>query len=147
LRGAVLVHPSKQSTVRASVATAFRKPTFLESYLALPIQLPVTGVAQVSEGVRREDPSYFVNAERILSAEAGYLNHESDYFVFDAALYYNRVSGLIQLSGNRPLNVADFANVGGQDPATGLYTVGLGGWENQCQAYNVYGAEAGIRTR
>lgn len=145
-RGAVLVHPSKQSTLRASVSSAFRKPTFLESYLALPIQLPVTGAAQISEGVRREDPSFILNAERILSAELGYLNQESEYFVVDASVFYNRVSNLIQLSENRPVTVGDFQSAGGQDPQTGLYPVGLGGWENQCQAYNVYGGEAGVRT-
>ena len=145
-RGAVLIHPSKQSTVRASVSSAFRKPTFLESYLALPIQLPVTGAAQISEGVRREDKSFIVNAERILSAELGYLNQESEYFVIDASFFYNRVSSLIQLSENRPVTVGDFAAAGGQDPQTGLFPVGLGGWENQCQAYNVYGGEAGLRT-
>lgn len=145
-RGAILVHPSKQSTVRASVSSAFRKPTFLEAYLSLPIQLPVTGAAQVSEGVRREDRNYIVNAERILSAEVGYLNQESEYFVLDASVFYNRISSLIQLSGNRPVTVGDFGSVGGQDPNTGLYPVGLGGWENQCQAYNVYGGEAGVRT-
>lgn len=145
-RGAVLVHPSKQSTIRASVATAFRKPTFLESYLSLPIQLPVTGANQISEGVRREDPSFILNAERILSAELGYLNQESEYFVVDASVFYNRVSNLIQLSANRPVTVADFDRAGAQDPQTGLYPVGLGGWENQCQAYNVYGGEAGVRT-
>lgn len=144
-RGAVLLHPSKQSTVRASVATAFRKPTFLESYLRLPIQLPVTGAGQFSEGVRRENPGYIVNAERILSAELGYLNQESDYFVVDTAVYYNRASSLIQLAGNRPLTVGDFGSAGVQDPATGLYPISLGGWENQCQAYNVFGGEAGIR--
>jgi outer membrane receptor for ferrienterochelin and colicin len=145
-RGAVLVHPSKQSTIRASVATAFRKPTFLESYLALPIQLPVTGANQISEGRRREEPGFILNAERILSAELGYLNQESEYFVFDATFFYNRVSNLIQLSANRPVTIGDFASAGGQDPQTGLYPVGLGGWENQCQAYNVYGGEAGVRT-
>ena len=145
-RGAVLVHPSKQSTLRASVATAFRKPTFLESYLSLPIQLPVTGANQISEGVRREDPSFIVNAERILSAELGYLNQESEYFVIDGSVFYNRVSNLIQLSANRPVTVGDFASSAGQDPQTALYPVGLGGWENQCQAYNVYGGEAGVRT-
>ena len=145
-RGAVLVHPSKQSTIRASVATAFRKPTFLESYLSLPIQLPVTGTAQFSEGVRREEPGFILNAERILSAELGYLNQESDLFVIDGTVYYNRVSDLIQLASNRPLTVGDIARAGAQDPATGLFPVGLGGWENQCQAYNVYGGEAGIRT-
>jgi iron complex outermembrane receptor protein len=128
------------------VATAFRKPTFLESYLSLPIQLPVTGAMQISEGVRREDPSFIVNAERVLSAELGYLNQESEHFVVDASLFYNRVSNLIQLSSNRPVTVGDFAAAGGQDPGTGLYPVGLGGWENQCQAYNVFGGEAGLRT-
>jgi iron complex outermembrane receptor protein len=145
-RGAILIHPSKQSTIRASISSAFRKPTFLESYLALPIQLPVTGAAQISEGVRREDKAFILNAERILSAELGYLNQESDHFVVDASVFYNRVSSLIQLSENRPVTVGDFAAAGGQDPQTGLYPVGLGGWENQCQAYNVYGAEAGLRT-
>jgi outer membrane receptor for ferrienterochelin and colicin len=145
-RGAVLIHPSKQSTIRASVSSAFRKPTFLESYLALPIQLPVTGAAQISEGVRREDKGFIVSAERILSAELGYLNQESDYFVIDASVFYNRISNLVQLSANRPVTVGDFASAGGQDPQTGLYPVGLGGFENQCQAYNVYGGEAGLRT-
>lgn len=145
-RGAVLVHPTKQSTVRASIATAFRKPTFLESYLRLPIQLPVTGAGQFTDGVRRDDPGFILGAERILSGELGYLNQESDVFTFDAALYFNRVSSLIQLSSNRPLTVADFPTAGQQDLATGFYPAGFGGWENQCQAYNVYGGEAGIRT-
>lgn len=145
-RGAVLIHPSKQSTIRASIARAYRKPTFLESYLRLPLQLPVTGVAQFAEGVRSDDPGFIVNAENILSAEVGYLNQESDVFTFDTALYVNRVSGLIQLAGNRPLTVADFPVAGRQDLATGFYPVGFGGWENQCQAYNVFGGEAGVRT-
>ncbi len=145
-RGAVLVHPSKQSTIRGSVATAFRKPTFLESYLRLPIQLPVTGVGSFSDGVRRDDPGFILNAERLLSAELGYLNQESDVFTFDTAVFYNRVSNLIQLASTRPLTVADFPTAGVQDSQTGLYPVGFGGWENQCQAYNVYGGEAGVRT-
>jgi iron complex outermembrane receptor protein len=96
--------------------------------------------------VRTDDPSFIVNAERLLSAELGYLNQESDIFIVDAAAYYNRVSNLIQLSGTRALSVADFPVAGMQDKQTGLYPVAFGGWENQCQAYNVYGAEAGVRT-
>lgn len=145
-RGAVLVHPSKQSTIRASVATAFRKPTFLESYLALPVQLPVTGTAQVTEGIRRESPGFRLNAERTLSAELGYLNQDSDVFVLDTTVYYDRVSSLVQIAGNRPIAVGDFSRAGVQDPSTALFPVGLGGWENQCQAYDVYGGEAGVRT-
>ncbi len=74
------------------------------------------------------------------------MNQESEYFVVDASVFYNRISSLIQLSSNRPVTVGDFASAGGQDPQTGLYPVGLGGFENQCQAYNVYGGEAGLRT-
>lgn len=144
-RGAVLVHPSKQSTIRGSVATAFRKPTFLESYLRLPIQLPITGAGQFSEGVRSDDRGFILNAERILSAEVGYLNQESDYFTVDTALYFNRVSGLIQLAATRPLTVADLPTAGAQDLSTGLFPVRFGGWENQCQTYNVYGGEASVR--
>lgn len=144
-RGAVVVHPSKQSTFRASVATAFRKPTFLESYLRLPVQLPVTGVAQFSEGVRRDDPSFILNAERMISAEVGYLNQESDVLTFDTSFYFNRVSNLIQLATPRPLTVANVPTAGQRDPETGLFPVAFGGFENQCQAYDVYGGEVGVR--
>jgi len=144
-RGTVLVHPTKQSTIRGSVGTAFRKPTFLESYLRIPVQLPVTGAAQFSEGVRADDPGFRLNAERILNAEIGYLNQETDFLTFDSALYFNRVSNLIQIASPRPLTVADFQRAGIQDSATGLYPIGFGGWENQCQLYNVYGGEVGLR--
>ncbi|MBX3228796.1 MAG: TonB-dependent receptor plug domain-containing protein [Labilithrix sp.] len=145
-RGAVLVHPSSQSTMRASVATAYRKPTFLESYLRLPTQLPITGTASYADGVRRDDPNFRVNVERIFSAEVGYLNQESDRFTVEAAAYFNRVSSLIQLASNRPLTVADFPVAGRQDLSTGFFPAGFTGFENQCQAYNVYGGEAGVRT-
>jgi len=145
-RGALLVHPSALSTVRASIATAFRKPTFLESYLSLPIQLPITGAAQLSEGVRRENPSYSVDKERIVSVEVGYINRHSEYFTIDASAFYNRVSGLIQLASNRAVTVGDWQRLGGQDLQTALFPVAFGGWENQCQAYNVWGGEAGVRT-
>lgn len=145
-RGAVLFHPTSQSTVRASFGLAYRKPTFLESYLRLPVQLPVTGTASNVDGVRRDDPGFIVQPERIFSAELGYLNQDSEYFTAEAAIYFNRVSSLIQLSSNRPITVADFPVAGVQDQATGLYPAGFGGWENQCQAYRVFGGEAGVRT-
>jgi iron complex outermembrane receptor protein len=145
-RGAVLFHPTKTSTIRGSFGLAYRKPTFLESYLRLPVQLPVAGTASNIDGVRRDDPSFIVQPERILSAELGYLNQDSEYFTAEAAAYFNRVSSLIQLSSNRPITVADFPVAGVQDQATGFYPAGFGGWENQCQAYNVFGGELGMHT-
>jgi iron complex outermembrane receptor protein len=145
-RGAVLVHPTKLSTVRASVATGYRKPTFLESYLRLPIQLPITGAAENTDGVRRDDSTFILQPEHIFSAEIGYSSQDSDVVSVDAAVYFNRVSQLIQLSSNRPITVADFPVAGKQDQATGFYPAGFGGWENQCQAYRVFGGEVGVRT-
>jgi iron complex outermembrane receptor protein len=145
-RGAVLFHPTKTSTIRGSFGLAYRKPTFLESYLRLPVQLPVAGTASNIDGVRRDDPNFIVQPERILSAELGYLNQDSEYFTAEAAVYFNRVSSLIQLSSNRPITVADFPVAGVQDQATGFYPAGFGGWENQCQAYRVFGGELGVRT-
>jgi iron complex outermembrane receptor protein len=146
-RGALLFHPTKQSTVRASVGTAFRTPTFLEAYLAVPIQLPFAGGALVSEGLRSDDPSFRLKAEQNLATEVGYLNQESDYFVFDSALFYNRVSNLIQLANNRPVTVGDLSRgLGALDPQTGLFPLFFGGFSNQCQAYDVFGGEVGVRT-
>jgi iron complex outermembrane receptor protein len=146
-KGTVLFHPSKQSTVRASVATAFRQPTFLESYLQVPVQLPVAGASLDSRGVRTDDSSFKVNAERILSTELGYLNQDSDYVSIDADIFYNRTFDQIKLADNRPVTVGDAAKGLVQpDPQTGLYPVFFGGWENACQRFNTYGAELGART-
>ncbi len=146
-RGAVIMRPTKQSSVRASAATAFRKPTFLESYLDLPIQLPLAGGAVFSEGVRSDARGFKVQPERIYSAEVGYRNQESEYFVFDGALFFNRAQSLIQLAPIRSITVGDVARgLGRQDSETGLFPLFFGGFDNGCQVFNVYGAEAGVRT-
>ena len=145
-RGTVLIHPSKKSTFRGIVATAYRTPTFLESYLSIPVQLPVAGASLASSSQRQDDPSFRVQPEQILSAELGYLNQESDYFTLDVAAYYNRVSNLIELAPNRAATVGDVAQGTTQpDPASGLYPVFFGGFDNQCQVYNVLGSEVGAR--
>jgi iron complex outermembrane receptor protein len=148
-RASVLFHPSKQSTIRGIVGTAFRTPTFLESYLGIPVQLPLTGASLISEGQRSDNPNFKVNPEQIFTTELGYLNSESDYFTVDTAFFYNHADNLIELAPNRPVTVGDVANPNvptAPSEQTGFYPVFLGGWENQCQKYNVYGAELGVRT-
>ncbi|MDP9001077.1 MAG: TonB-dependent receptor [Myxococcota bacterium] len=143
-RGSVLVHPSKRSTVRGMVGTAFRSPTFLESYLDVPFQLPVTGGALLTQSrLSRLEP------EQILTTELGYLNSDSDYLTFDSALFYNRASNLIAIA---PVEAITLGDVAGQqvptapNASTGLYPLFINGFENQCQRYGVYGAELGVRT-
>ncbi|MGH7439424.1 MAG: TonB-dependent receptor domain-containing protein, partial [Polyangiaceae bacterium] len=140
-RGSVLVHPSKQSTVRAIVATAFRTPTFLESYIGNFIQLPIAGAQEVTN-TRQIQP------EQILTTELGYLNSESDFVTFDSALFYNHVTNLIDIQNVQGITVGDLANgqvAQGAIPSTGLYPLFFGGFENQCQQYDVFGAELGAR--
>ncbi len=143
-RGSVLVHPARQSTVRGIVGTAFRTPTFLESYLDIPYQLPITGGALLT----RAEPTP-LQPEQILTTEIGYLNSQSDYFTVDSALFYNRVSNLIELAPSDAITLADVAGQQlptGPSSTTGLYPFYANGFENQCQSYGVYGAELGLRT-
>ncbi len=143
-RGSVLLHPSMQSTVRGIVGTAFRTPTFLESYLDIPFQLPITGGALLT----RAQPTP-LQPEQILTAELGYLNSQSDYFTVDSAFFYNRVSNLIELGPSQAIALADVAGQSvptGPSSTTGLYPLFVNGFENQCQVYGVYGAELGLRT-
>jgi outer membrane receptor for ferrienterochelin and colicin len=148
-RASVLFHPTKQSTIRGIVGTAFRTPAFLESYLNLPTQLPITGADLVSEGQRSDNPSFRVNPEQIFTTELGYLNSDSDYFTVDTAFFYNHAGDLLELAPNRPVTVGDLANPGvptSLNQQQGFYPIFLGGFDNQCQRYNVYGAELGVRT-
>ena len=142
-RGSVLYHPSKRSTVRGIVATAFRTPTFLESYIGNFIQLPFTGGGEVTL------PNFpKVQPEQIFTTELGYLNSESDHFTFDSAFFYNHASNLIEIAPASPITVGDLATPGAPqtaNPSTGLYPLVVGGYQNQCQRYNVYGAEVGAR--
>ena len=146
-RGAILVHPTKRSTLRATVATAFRKPTFLESYLRLPVNLPVAGGTSITEGVRSEDPNFKVGPERIFNAELGYRTEDSDKVVVDVSAYYNRVSNLMQLSGARPITVGDIqSGARAFDPQAGQFPLLIGGFSNQCQLYDTVGGELSVRT-
>jgi outer membrane receptor protein involved in Fe transport len=149
-RIALVLHPSKLSAVRASFATAFRPPTFLESYLNAPIQLPAAGGALQSQGFRQDDPDFRLKPERTMSAELGYRHHlaqnDEDFAVLEATGFFNRVSNLVQLADARALSLGDVAKgLGGLDAETGLFPVFFGGFENQCQVYNVVGAELGAR--
>lgn len=143
-RGAILSHPTRRSTVRGIFGTAFRTPTFLESYLDIPFQLPVTGGALLTQSkLSRLEP------ERILTTELGYLNSDSDYITIDSALFYNHVSNLIDIAPIEPVTLGDVTSQHvptAQSSSTGLYPLFFNGFENQCQTFGVYGAELGLRT-
>jgi len=146
-KGSILLHPSGHSTIRGIVATAFRIPTFLESYIDVPIQLPAAGGSLQSIGTNTAT-SPRLNPEQVITEEIGYLNQDSDYFTLDSAFFHNNVSNLIELAPTRAITVGDLAS-GDQatsfSSSTNTYPLFSGGYQNQCQRYNVYGAELGFR--
>jgi len=143
--GTVLVHPTARSTVRGIVGTAFRTPNFLEEYLNLSQQLPDAGAAFVQTPLPA-NTSRRVQPEQVFSTEVGYLNQDTDFFTLDTAFFYNRISELTQLEPVQPITVTSIQQGQAQpSAATGLYPALVGGFDNQCQAYNVYGAEIGAR--
>jgi iron complex outermembrane receptor protein len=147
-KGSVLFHPTDQSTIRAIFATAFRIPTFTEAYMNVPAQLPAAGASLWAISTDPSIGSTKLKAEQVVTEELGYLNQDSDYFTLDSAVFHNSVRDLIDLAPNRPITFGDLAT---GNPATGFntqtntYPLFFNGFENQCQTYDVYGAELGAR--
>ncbi len=106
-RGSIVIKPTDRQAVRFSGSTAFRTPSFLEAYLSLPVQLSLPGVQFDSATKREDNPSFLLQPEQVTSAEAGYLNQQSDYFDFELTAYYNRVTNLIELAANRNETLSD----------------------------------------
>ncbi|MCC6557607.1 MAG: TonB-dependent receptor, partial [Polyangiaceae bacterium] len=145
-RGSLIFKPTERQAIRVSGSTAFRSPTFLESYLDLPIQLSLPGAELVSASKRPDDPDFVVEPEQIVNAEASYLNQQSDYFEFELTAYYNRVTDFIVLAEPRLTTLSNRAGgIGGLNQETGRYTVAFGGWKNQCDTYHAVGGELGGR--
>jgi iron complex outermembrane receptor protein len=137
---------TKRQAIKAAVATAFRTPTFLESYLNLPVQVQLNGLELQSSSTRDDDPGFKLGPENIVAAELEYLNQQSDSFQLEVAAYYHRISDRIILAPPRLTTLSDLANgVGGLNPETGRYRVASGGWENSCGIDHVFGGEVGGR--
>jgi iron complex outermembrane receptor protein len=145
-RASAIFKPTLRQAVRLSGSTAFRTPTFLESYLNLPLQLPLPGVELLSSSKREDNPLSKTQPEQITTLEASYLNQQNEFFEFELTAYYNHVTDLVALAPNRNVSLSGKASgLGGLDPTTGLYTVSYGGWVNQCDIHHVGGGEIGGR--
>ena len=145
-RASVIIKPTDRQAIRVSGSSAFRTPTFLESYLNLPVQLNLPGAELISASKREDNPGFKVQPEQITTVEASYLNQQNDSFEFEVTAYYNRVTDLVALAVARPVSLSDKAGgLGGLNPQSGQYTVAHGGWANQCDVNHVVGGEVGGR--
>ena len=145
-RASLIIKPTEQQSIRVSGGNAFRTPTFLESYLNLPVEVSLPGAELVSASKAPDKPDFILEPEQIITVEASYLNQQSDLFEVELNAYYNRVSNLTRLDVPRFISLSGKNDgQGGLNPESGRYTVAYGGWLNNCDTYNVFGGEVGAR--
>ena len=144
-RGAFIFHPTERSALRLSAGTAFRTPTFLESYLDLRNPSPIPGINVQAQGASTQ--GFALRPEQIISAEIGFRDEDSDYFDFEVNGYYNRVNDLVGLTQIQQFRLADFVAAGdtAYSAGTASYSLGTIGFENEQTVFHVVGGEAMTR--
>ena len=132
-RGTLLYEVQPEQVLRLTVGTAFRVPTFLESYADLFAGIPNQPALGVSF---QGDPS--LKPEEMLQAELGYRGRIGT-FQPDVVVYAERVANLITDGAlQQPGSPAQ-----GIDPRTGAFIIGNTGFENEPDKFFGIGAEVG----
>jgi outer membrane receptor protein involved in Fe transport len=134
-RISALYLPFEGHAFRASAASAFRVPTFMESYATLGFPLPgVNGANLLTTGSTQLKP------ENLLAYELGYRGEAPRLGMdWDVALYQNTVRNLIHLSAVDPVLPGD-----AWDPRLGEYVLGRSVFQNETAVYTARGAELGV---
>ncbi|MBX3271285.1 MAG: TonB-dependent receptor [Sandaracinaceae bacterium] len=140
-RGSVVIHPTPRQSIRVSAGTAFRSPTFVESYANVPNPTPLRGVTAFGVG----DPT--LNPERIVSVELGYMLQEFDFFALELTGYYNLVFDQILLSENTAYRIWDHQNnpYARYNPDLAAFPLGQLRFANEAADFQQIGGELGVR--
>jgi iron complex outermembrane receptor protein len=127
--------PFEGHAFRASAASAFRVPTFLESYTNLLVPAPgVPGASALTLGSRELEP------EQLVAYEVGYRGEAPRLGIdWDVALYQNTVTNLIGLSAVQRLPAGESF-----DEASNTYMVGRSFFQNESDTYTSRGVELGV---
>ncbi|MBI5497384.1 MAG: TonB-dependent receptor [Deltaproteobacteria bacterium] len=120
------------TSLRVAAATAFRDPTFMESYVDFALPLTVEGAVLSFQGSHRLLP------ERIASLEVGSSTRLADRLALDTALYLMAVDRLIGM------RAPEVDRTPGVDD-TGRFVIGRGGFENSGNVLLGGGAEVLLR--
>lgn len=123
-RGAVSVRVAKDTALRASAGTAFRALNALESYVNLALNTSADGYFVNFTGAFTDPDGVQMRPERITSAELGVRDESSSIHELDAAVYWNRVTDLVDIGSVEPsLGTVNTGNNG--------YSFGRAGWINR----------------
>lgn len=120
--------------LRVSAGSAFRTPTFIESYANLTLPTGVEGIHAVTVGDLQLEP------ERIASVEIGLMDEHSDWWRGEAVAFAYQVDNLIDLSGVDSVGFTDQ----GMDPASGAYIAGQASFTNEAPVYRAAGGELAV---
>jgi iron complex outermembrane receptor protein len=134
-RLSLVLVPTEGHAFRGIVASAFRQPTFLESYASVAVPTPgVTGSSVFTQGNRA------LNPESLLSFELGYRGEAARVGLsWDLAGYVNIVRNLIVLSAVNPLPANQVFDTRSQ-----TYLLGRSVFVNDPGVYRAVGGELGI---
>ena len=133
-RGALVWRVVPGHSLHATVGTAFRTPTFFESYTSIPLPTTTDAVVVRNAGNLKLLP------ERVFATELGWRSEPvASRYQLEAAAYYNRVSSLIRLSEFRPWPEGE----PNYDPEAGFWYAGETSYINGNEEYDAYGAELG----
>jgi outer membrane receptor protein involved in Fe transport len=134
-RGSLIWEVRPEQVIRFTVGTAFRVPTFLESYIDL--LAPVPDQPAVSVRFRGDQK---LSPEQILQAELGYRGRIGVNFQPEVVLYAERVSSLISDGAlTKPPAGGNF------DPGSDQYIIGFTGFNQDPNTYLGLGAELGFK--
>lgn len=139
-RGSLVYRLLEGQSLRLTVGTAFRNPSFFESYLDYTYRSSIRGTSGQALGNDDLDP------ERMISAEIGYQNQATDYLALEVNAYYNFVTNEMQLARVEPYTLADGASGSGgfvEDDA--VFLLGASRFENQPSPFRQMGGEVGLR--
>jgi outer membrane receptor protein involved in Fe transport len=132
-RGTLLFEFQPEQVLRLTVGTAFRVPSFFESYADLFAGIPNQPALGVSF---QGDPS--LKPEEMVQAELGYRGRIGT-FQPDVVVYAERVSNLITDGALKQPGTPGAA----VDPHTGQFIIGDTGFENEPDKFFGFGAEIG----
>lgn len=135
-RASVVIRPSEDSAVRFVVGSAFRSPTFLESYLNFPNPMSLRAVTSFGRGNRK------LNPERLFSAELGFARNVRGLLAFEGNGYYNLVDDQILLTKivrDRLADPAEFVD------EVSAFSGGAVQFENENARFKQLGVDLGVR--
>lgn len=123
-------------SLRAAAATAFRVPTFLESYTEIRIPLPgVNGGSLLTTG------SPTLRPERLAAYEVGYRGELAEAGLdFELTAYQNHVTDLVSITPPARLPPEQT-----WDAQSGTYLFGHSSFANEPLSYTARGVELGVK--